>query len=123
MFAIPRKTAALALRGTSVRAHRSNFPQLPQNPELINWVSTAKPSTALLPYRSIAAISSSASKPAAPAVVSRDEGLPLSVTGKVRREVPLPSQEGKKGVMQYALYATYTLQISFWRWSWIWDDS
>ena len=27
-----------------------------------------------------------------------------SVTGKVRREVPLPSQEGKKGVMQYALY-------------------
>jgi hypothetical protein len=29
---------------------------------------------------------------------------PMSVTGKVRREVPLPSQEGKKGVMQYALY-------------------
>lgn len=28
----------------------------------------------------------------------------LSVTGKERREVPLPSQEGKKGVMQYALY-------------------
>lgn len=28
----------------------------------------------------------------------------MSVTGKERREVPLPSQEGKKGVMQYALY-------------------
>lgn len=38
-------------------------------------------------------------------MVSRDDGgLPLSVTGKPRREVPLPSQEGKKGVMQYALY-------------------
>ena len=30
----------------------------------------------------------------------------MSVTGKERREVPLPSQEGKKGVMQYALYVT-----------------
>ena len=28
---------------------------------------------------------------------------PLSVTGKPRREVPLPSQEPKKGAMQYAL--------------------
>jgi hypothetical protein len=27
----------------------------------------------------------------------------MSVTGKVRREVVLPSQEEKKGVMQYAL--------------------
>lgn len=30
--------------------------------------------------------------------------LPMSVTGKEKREVPLPSQEEKKGVMQYALY-------------------
>ena len=27
-----------------------------------------------------------------------------AVTGKDHREVPLPSQEGAKGVMQYALY-------------------
>lgn len=33
-----------------------------------------------------------------------DKGnVKLSVTGKERREVLLPSQEGKKGVMQYAL--------------------
>jgi len=31
----------------------------------------------------------------------------LSVTGKVKREVPLASQEGKKGVMQYALYVPF----------------
>ena len=29
---------------------------------------------------------------------------PMGVSKKERREVPLPSQEGKKGVMQYALY-------------------
>lgn len=32
----------------------------------------------------------------------------LSVTGKPRREVALPSQEGKKGAMQYALYVQIT---------------
>ena len=31
----------------------------------------------------------------------------MSVTGKVRREVPLPSQEKKEGAMQYALYDIY----------------
>ena len=30
----------------------------------------------------------------------------MSVTGKERREVPLPSQEGKKGAVQYALYVS-----------------
>jgi hypothetical protein len=69
----------------------------------------AKPTSALIPYRSIAAISSSSSKPASavtPHNVPGNPGTPpsMSVTGKVRREVPLPSQEGKKGVMQYALY-------------------
>lgn len=27
-----------------------------------------------------------------------------AITGKAHQEVPLPSQEGKQGVMQYALY-------------------
>jgi len=63
----------------------------------------------MISYRSIAAISSSASKPAvavSPHNVHGNPGTPppMSVTGKERREVPLPSQEGKKGVMQYALY-------------------
>ncbi|KAI9643084.1 hypothetical protein NHQ30_008819 [Ciborinia camelliae] len=76
----------------------------------------AKPSTSLLPYRSLAAISSSASKPAQ-ALETRHpthgaNGLKLSVTGKERREVLLPSQEGKKGVMQYAL--TTLDQIANW---------
>ncbi|KAI9835542.1 MAG: hypothetical protein M1819_001993 [Sarea resinae] len=70
----------------------------------------AQPSAALLPIR---AISSSASKSAtsvSPANVSNDP--PLSVTGKVRREVPLASQEPKKGVMQYAL--TTLDQVTNW---------
>lgn len=65
----------------------------------------AKPTSAIVPYRSIAAISSSAAKPAS-ALTQRQDALghPLSVTGKPKREVLLPSQEVKKGVMQYALY-------------------
>jgi len=73
--------------------------------KLIN--PTAKPASALIPYRTVAALSSTSAKPAT-AVEQRNatnsSGLPLSVTGKVKREVLLPSQEGKKGAMQYALY-------------------
>jgi NADH dehydrogenase (ubiquinone) Fe-S protein 7 len=62
-----------------------------------------------MPYRSIAAISTSPSKPASAVPSPYDANAPqqpTSVTGKVRREVPLPSQEEKKGVMQYALYVS-----------------
>jgi len=74
---------------------------------------TAKPTGALIPYRSIAAISSSPHKLASAVVTphnapSNPSTPPMSVTGKERREVPLPSQEGKKGVMQYALYVSNT---------------
>ncbi|KAF1988112.1 NADH-quinone oxidoreductase [Aulographum hederae CBS 113979] len=80
----------------------------------------AKPATALLPFRagSTAFISSTASKPAEPAIqpvgVAPSSGgpLPRSITGKVRREVPLPSQIPKKGAMQYAL--TTLDQIANW---------
>ncbi|RDW61065.1 NADH-ubiquinone oxidoreductase subunit 1 [Coleophoma cylindrospora] len=83
----------------------------------------AKPASSLIPYRSVAAISSSSSKSASPGAsplaVSNPDGLPLSVTGKVRREVPLASQEPKKGVMQYALTtldqaANWARQSSLW---------
>ncbi|PSS27348.1 hypothetical protein M430DRAFT_38130 [Amorphotheca resinae ATCC 22711] len=84
----------------------------------------AKPSSAIIPYRSIAAISSSSAKPAnavSPHNVrgNGSQGPLLSVTGKERREVPLPSQEGKKGVMQYALttldqITNWARQGSFW---------
>ncbi|TVY65600.1 NADH-ubiquinone oxidoreductase 19.3 kDa subunit [Lachnellula suecica] len=78
----------------------------------------AKPASSFLSHRSIAAISSSASKPAtavSPHNVHGNPGTPppmKSVTGKERREVPLASQEGKKGVMQYAL--TTLDQIANW---------
>jgi hypothetical protein len=72
---------------------------------------TAKPSTAILPLRSIqaASISTTSAKDAAAEsghvqVSGAPAGLPMSVTGKVKREVPLPSQQEKKGGMQYALY-------------------
>ncbi|KAL2071600.1 hypothetical protein VTL71DRAFT_12835 [Oculimacula yallundae] len=86
----------------------------------------AKPTSALIPYRSIAAISSSSSKPATlgglTANAPGSAGSPpqsMSVTGKPRREVLLPSQEGKKGAVQYALttldqIANWTRQSSLW---------
>jgi hypothetical protein len=75
-----------------------------------HFLPTAKPSTALVPYRSLAAISTSPSKSASAVPSPYDVNAPqppVSVTGKVKREVPLASQEGKKGVMQYALYAPF----------------
>ncbi|KAF2101049.1 NADH-quinone oxidoreductase [Rhizodiscina lignyota] len=97
MFSRTRSTAAMALR--------------------------AKPSTALLPFRAgqCAMISSTASKPAAPQqtpgiVAGNDSTIPPM---KERREVPLPSQEGKKGAMQFALttldqVANWARQSSLW---------
>ncbi|KAL9639757.1 MAG: hypothetical protein Q9164_000728 [Protoblastenia rupestris] len=90
MLTTTRSTAALALR--------------------------AKPTSALLPLRvgPTAFISSTSTNSQATAVTpSRDaQGPPLSVTGKPRREVPLPSQEKKEGAMQYAL--TTMDQIANW---------
>lgn len=34
-------------------------------------------------------------------------GPGLTASGKIRQEVPLPSQQEKKGVMQYALFVRY----------------
>lgn len=77
----------------------------------------AAPSTALQPFRAAkvanaAFISSSTKKPASEAVPARAYGAG-NVTGgpgapppmkKSSVEVPLPSQEGSKGVVEYALY-------------------
>ncbi|KAL8694742.1 MAG: hypothetical protein Q9218_000668 [Villophora microphyllina] len=71
--------------------------------------------TALFPFRagSSAYISSTSAKPATEIQRSQDaQGPPLTATGKPRREVPLPSQEKKEGVMQYAL--TTADQIANW---------
>ncbi|KAF2142385.1 uncharacterized protein K452DRAFT_270006 [Aplosporella prunicola CBS 121167] len=76
-----------------------------------------KPATALTPFRAApAAWISSSSKTSAtpmqrPGLIADGPGAPLPMK-KERREVPLPSQEGKKGVVQYAL--TTLDQIANW---------
>ncbi|OAP61028.1 NADH-ubiquinone oxidoreductase 19.3 kDa subunit, mitochondrial [Fonsecaea erecta] len=77
--------------------------------------------SAILPYSLVraapaASISSTSSKPAT-SVVSQaptagGDASRLPVTGGIRREVPLPSQDQKKGAMQFAL--TTLDQIANW---------
>ncbi|KAK0389681.1 hypothetical protein NLU13_3254 [Sarocladium strictum] len=59
----------------------------------------ARPSTAILPFRAAAAHISTTSKKDASAVTPHHAGG----LAKPRKEVPLASQEGTKGVVQYAL--------------------
>ncbi|KAK8017948.1 NADH-ubiquinone oxidoreductase 19.3 kDa subunit [Apiospora marii] len=75
----------------------------------------AKPATHLFPLRSVAALSTSSNKTAAAVTAHGSTGL----VNKERREVPLPSQEGTKGVIQYALttldqVANWARQSSLW---------
>ena len=71
----------------------------------------AKPLTAIVPYRTIQAAWISHSSPKTASAESRTEksGLVVPRLGasspakKTRAEVPLPSQEGTKGAIQYAL--------------------
>lgn len=82
--------------------------------KLTPW--TAKPATALMPFRagSVAFLSSSSPNKAttmkSPATIPGNPGTPPPMKS-ARVEVPLPSQEGKKGAMQYALYV-FSLWIS-----------
>ncbi|TLD21497.1 hypothetical protein PspLS_09129 [Pyricularia sp. CBS 133598] len=76
------------------------------------WV---KPTASLIPYRSVAALSSSSRSPAAVPAAQSSTGL----ARPERKEVPLPSQEGTKGVVQYALttldiIANWGRQSSLW---------
>ncbi|KAF2848011.1 NADH-ubiquinone oxidoreductase 20 kDa subunit mitochondrial precursor [Plenodomus tracheiphilus IPT5] len=85
----------------------------------------ARPATALLPLRAAgnaAFLSSSSSDKAttmkSPAIIPGNPGTPPPMK-QARREVPLPSQEGKKGAMQYALttldqVANWARQSSLW---------
>ncbi|KLU88162.1 hypothetical protein MAPG_07149 [Magnaporthiopsis poae ATCC 64411] len=70
-----------------------------------------KPTAALIPYRSVAALSSSSRTPAV--------ATSHSLIKRERKEVPLPSQEPTKGVVQYALttldiMANWARQGSLW---------
>ncbi|KAK3670478.1 hypothetical protein LTR78_009582 [Recurvomyces mirabilis] len=71
----------------------------------------AKPMTAVQPFRvaNVAFISSTPKNPAEPAMqrpglVRGAPGTPPPMKQGMPESVPLPSQEGTKGVMQYALY-------------------
>ncbi|KFY21329.1 hypothetical protein V493_07506 [Pseudogymnoascus sp. VKM F-4281 (FW-2241)] len=112
MLSSARPAAALALRGKLA----STTARVATNP---NFSGIAKPTSAIVPYRSIAAISSSASKTASALTSQNASAFPLGVTGKPKREVLLPSQEPKKGAMQYALttldqVANWARQSSLW---------
>ncbi|KAH9881207.1 hypothetical protein J1614_001702 [Plenodomus biglobosus] len=85
----------------------------------------ARPATALMPFRAAgnaAFLSSSAPDKAtamkSPSIIPGNPGTPPPMK-QARREVPLPSQEGKKGAMQYALttldqVANWARQSSLW---------
>ncbi|ORY65086.1 mitochondrial NADH-ubiquinone oxidoreductase 20 kd subunit [Pseudomassariella vexata] len=73
-----------------------------------SMVLRAKPTNQLIPLRSIAAISTTTKKDATSVAPHSSTGL----MSRPRKEVPLPSQEGTKGVVQYAL--TTLDQITNW---------
>ncbi|KAK5947069.1 hypothetical protein PMZ80_001215 [Knufia obscura] len=83
-------------------------------PRALRATTTLQPS--LLRAVPAATISSTTKKGAAESQVATstqaNDGTRLPVTGRLRREVPLPSQEVKKGPMQYAL--TTLDQIANW---------
>ncbi|KAI0170885.1 mitochondrial NADH-ubiquinone oxidoreductase 20 kd subunit [Pestalotiopsis sp. NC0098] len=75
----------------------------------------AKPASAIVPLRSVAAISTTSKKDA----TSVSTHGSTSILPRERKEVPLPSQEGTKGVVQYALttldqVANWARQSSLW---------
>ncbi|OAQ75418.1 mitochondrial NADH-ubiquinone oxidoreductase subunit [Purpureocillium lilacinum] len=60
----------------------------------------AKPATSLVPFRTAAAFTASSRRDASSLT---PHGAGASALAKPRKEVPLPSEEGTKGVIQYAL--------------------
>lgn len=66
-----------------------------------------RPRLALLPRaQPIAALSTSTVKSATALERQSTSGQSLTASGKVRKEVPLPSQEKKEGAMQYVLFVS-----------------
>ncbi|KAH8425666.1 NuoB/complex I 20 kDa subunit family protein [Aspergillus melleus] len=69
--------------------------------------------------QTVAMLSTSSTKSATALERQGQSGQPLSASGKVRKEVPLPSQEKKEGAMQYVLttldqVANWARQSSLW---------
>jgi NADH dehydrogenase (ubiquinone) Fe-S protein 7 len=63
-------------------------------------VTIVKPTTAIVPFRTTAAAFTTNSRRDASALQTHS----ATGVGKVRREVPLPSEIAPKGALQYALY-------------------
>uniref|UniRef100_A0A0B7KEP3 Uncharacterized protein n=1 Tax=Bionectria ochroleuca TaxID=29856 RepID=A0A0B7KEP3_BIOOC len=67
----------------------------------VSMALRVKPTTAMVPFRAAAAINASSRRHAS-SVTPHTAGTSFA---KVRREVPLPSEEKTKSVIQYALEA------------------
>ena len=116
MMSLSRQFAPRALRGnfTSPTA-------LATSNKLTFCVATTTIQPSIMRAAPVAFISSSSKKGAATSQIqtTNNDGTRLPVTGGLRREVPLPSQEVKKGVAQYALttldqIANWARQSSLW---------
>ena len=70
---------------------------------LLTYLFSAKPTSQIIPIRSVAAISSSSRKDAS-SLQPHSAAGPQSVAKTLPKNVPLASQEPTKGVVQYALY-------------------
>jgi len=89
----------------SINSRSQAIPRSPITNELLRShivaLSTPAPKSLLIPAGyAVRAISTSAEKKAEVPVAQRSGGPTAPIP---RREVPLPSQEGTKGVVQYAL--------------------
>lgn len=103
MLASTRSAAAMALRGTFYRTSvsASNVTIAWISGSLTQLIDAAKPTTtAMVPFRAAAALSTSSKRDA----TSLTPHSGASGLAKARKEVPLGSEEGTKGVVQYALY-------------------
>lgn len=96
----PPKTSSLPWRRPHLLASSSRGSTVPM---LTKSTTAARPINSLAPFRIAAAsISSSSRKDASTGAVQQHGGHGL--VKRERKEVLLPSQEGTKGVVQYALY-------------------
>lgn len=103
MLSSTRAAASMALRG---EIDLQSSIATPVNARI------AKCSTAIIPFRAMQAAWISSSSPKSATAEAHTQSPGLVSTGpsgavpskKIKGEVPLPSQEGKKGAMQFALY-------------------
>ena len=111
MMSLSRSVAPRALRGTQLSSLGRH-----QDIDLLSSTASTTMPFSLVRATPGAFISSSSQKSATSAAVTAPatagDSSRLPVTGGIRREVPLPSQEPKQGAMQYAL--TTLDQIANW---------